>query len=211
MDEALATTAYTYDAMGRLASVVYPTADTTVWNTTTHAFVPVTTTEYGIPAGHWRKTVATGNGRQVTYFDAMWRPLVNERFDTADAANTRSVSVTRYDAAGRAVYQSYPLGSLTSYATPTVGTRTSYDGLDRVTRVEQDSELGILASTTEYLSGFQTRTTNPRGFSTTQRFLAFDTPSYDLPVGIDAPEGVSTAIVRDLYGKPLEITRSGPD
>ncbi|MCD9007781.1 RHS repeat protein, partial [Luteimonas sp. XNQY3] len=69
-------TNYTYDAMGRLASVAYPTGDSTTWNTTTQVFQPVASAEYGIPAGHWRQTVSTGTGRRISYFDALWRPLL---------------------------------------------------------------------------------------------------------------------------------------
>ena len=61
--------------MGRLASIAYPSGDSTVWNTTTQVFQPVNVAEYGIPAGHWRQTVSTGNARKLTYYDALWRPL----------------------------------------------------------------------------------------------------------------------------------------
>lgn len=206
-DENTYTTNYTYDPMGRLASIAYPTADNVAWNTTTQVFAPVAATEYGIPSGHWKKTVSTGNARKVTYFDALWRPLVTEQFDNADAANTRSISVTRYDADGHPAYQSYPLNTLSSYATPTQGTRTTYDPLDRVTRVEQDSELGILASTWVYQSGFKTLATNPRGFQTTSSYLTYDQPSTDWPIAITHPEGANTDIARDAFGKPMQITR----
>jgi YD repeat-containing protein len=46
-------TSYTYDAMGRVASVVYPTGDSTAWNSTTQVFEQVAAVEYGIPANHW--------------------------------------------------------------------------------------------------------------------------------------------------------------
>src|SRR6185503_11034961 len=83
------------------------------------------------------------------------------------------------------------------------GARTSYDPLGRVIRVEQDSELGApVATVTEYLPGFQRRITNPRGFVTTQRFEVYDTPSFDMPVSIDAPLGSKTLITRDMYGMP---------
>jgi len=39
------------------------------------------------------------------------------------------------------------------------------------------SELGALGSHTEYLTGFRTRTTNPRGFVTETSYQAFDQPS----------------------------------
>lgn len=207
------TTSYGYDAMGRLARIAYPTADSVAWNTTLQTFAPSAAAMYGVPAGLWKQTISTGNARKEIYFDALWRPLVADVYDNADAANTRSVSVTRYDAGGRAAYQSYPLRTLVDYATVTQGIRTTYDALDRVTQVDQDSELGVLSTKTQYLTGFRTQVTNPRGFVSTQMFQAFDAPSYDAPVQIDAAKGttqaIRTLITRDAFGKPIQLTR-GP-
>jgi hypothetical protein len=119
--------------------------------------------------------------------------------------------VKRYDSNGRLNFQSYPLRNVGNFGDVAQGTRTFYDALDRVTRVEQDSELGVLATTTEYLTGFQRRITDPRQKVSTQRFQVFDQPSYDAPLGIDSPAGVSTTINRDIFGKPLEMIRSGPE
>ncbi|MCI4566930.1 RHS repeat-associated core domain-containing protein [Lysobacter sp. CFH 32150] len=212
-DENKYKTCYRFDAMGRLTGITYPSetqlevCDTSKWVETTQTFAPVAATEYGIPAGHWKQTVSTGNGRQVTYYDALWRPLVSERYDTANTAGTLSQTVTRYDAGGHAVYQSYPMQGLTGYTVPTQGIRTSYDALERVTRVEQDSELGVLATTTEYLTGFQTRVTNPRLKVTTTSYLTYDQPSTDWPKAIVHPAGAYTDIARDVFGKPTSLTR----
>ena len=91
-----------------------------------------------------------------------------------------------------------------------LGVRKSYDSLGRVTVVSQDSELGALRTTSEYLEGFRTRVTNPRNFSTTTSFQTFDAPSEASPKLIVAPEGLITTIERDLFGKPLTIRREGP-
>ncbi|MCD9006948.1 RHS repeat protein, partial [Luteimonas sp. XNQY3] len=93
-------TNYAYDAMGRLASVAYPTGDSTAWNTTTQVFQPVASAEYGIPAGHWRQTVSTGTGRRISYFDALWRPLLVREYDTANEAGTQRFQRFAYDHAG---------------------------------------------------------------------------------------------------------------
>ncbi|WP_460760719.1 RHS repeat domain-containing protein [Lysobacter fragariae] len=89
----------------------------------------------------------------------------------------------------------------------------AYDGLDRVIRVEQDSELSStpLVTRTEYLPGFQTRVTNPRGFATTTTYQAYDQPSTDWPVAITHPEGAYTDIARDLLGKPTALKRHNID
>lgn len=217
-DENGSKTCYGYDAMGRLTSITHPSestagvCDTSTWTITTQTFAPVAAAEYGLPAGHWKQTVSTGNARKVTYFDALWRPVVDEAYDNANPAATRGITVKRYDVSGRLAFQSYPLGSLVSYAdTALTGTTTTYDALDRATRIEQHSELGPLVTTTEYLSGFKRRTTNPRQAVTTESFHAFDVPTYDLPVQIDAAEGtpdqVRTVITRDVFGKPLDVAR----
>ncbi|RYG97541.1 MAG: hypothetical protein EON58_09505, partial [Alphaproteobacteria bacterium] len=74
-------TCYGYDAVGRLNLTTYTSettsgvCDTSKWLSTSRAFVPVASVEYGIAAGHWRETVTTGNAVKVAYYDAMWRPL----------------------------------------------------------------------------------------------------------------------------------------
>jgi YD repeat-containing protein len=218
-------TCYGYDAAGRLSLIQYPSETTvgacdtnapgsTVWNATSIIFAPVASSEYGIPPGHWKQVVSTGNARKAIYFDAFWRPLVEESYDNASPATTRSLTAKRYDLGGQLAFQSYPLSSLASYSDTTLkGTFTAYDALDRVTEVKQNSEhdatLGLLTTTTKYLTGFQTRVTNPRGFQTTTSYQAFDTPNTDAPVSIASPGSVTTTIARDVFGKPLTLTRTG--
>ncbi|MDQ3524605.1 MAG: RHS repeat protein [Chloroflexota bacterium] len=204
-------TGYGYDAMGRLASIVYPTNDTVGWNTTVQEFQQIGAEEYGIPAGHWRQIVTTGTGRKVAYFDALWRPLVEAKYDMADVDGTHSVSVKRYDSGGRLEFQSYPQRWISSYTATVPGVHTTYDALDRTTRVVQDSELGVLASTTEYLPGLQIRSTNARGLATTTGYRAYDQPGYDQPVWIVQPEGAITEIGRDVFGKPTLLRRRNGD
>ena len=61
----------------------------------------------------------------------------------------------------------------------------------------------------EYLTGFKRRTTDARAHATTEQFMAWDAPTYDWPVRVDAPEGQSTTILRDTFGKPTSISRGG--
>lgn len=210
------TTSYGYDAMGRLSSITPPTGFTPTQIT----FEIVPGVEYGIPAGHWRQTVSQGNARTITYFDALWRPVMVRTFDatsTATEAATRKVTVKGYDAAGRLAFESYPQRKADTYPATGVdryditspGTRTQYDALGRITQVQADSEIGILTTTTSYLSGFKTQTTNPRGKTTTQSHWALDDPAQAQIAGIAAPEGVSVSITRDNFGKPTAITRAG--
>lgn len=214
-DENGFTTSYGYDAMGRMASIVYPTGDSTAWNTVTMAFQQINTDEHGLPAGHWRHSRYQGNKHVNTYYDAMWRPVLEEQLDAANIAGTLSQTVKRYDASGRLAFQSYPTTNVGDFNSIAQGTRTTYDALDRVKRVEQDSELGVLASTIEYQIGFKTLAVNPRGYRTLTLYAAYDQPTYDWPVTINqadsTADNASTDIVRDVFGKPTAIRRRNAD
>ncbi len=211
-NEVAAKTCYSYDAMGRLSGITYPSetqdnvCNTSKWAATTRSFVPVASAEYGIAAGHWRLTETTGNAVKITYYDGLWRPLLVREYDAGNVSGTERFTRTAYDADGRVSFASYP--SATS--NPSTGVWTFYDPLGRVTSVSQDSELGQpLTTTTEYLNGFLTRVTNPRGFQTVTSYLTYDQPSTDWPLQINAPDGASTTIARDVFGKPLSLTRGG--
>lgn len=216
-DENHFTTNYGYDAMGRLASIAYPTGDDVAWNPTLLSFTPVSSSELGIPGGHWKQVVQTGNDYAVTYYDAFWRPLVSEHYDNTSSslkAATLSQTAQRYDAGGRKVFTSYPANNITSYATANIGTHYStYDALDRVTEVDQDwyldAQVGRLVTTTAYLSGFKTQVTDPKGNITVTSYQAYGQPTTEWPVSISAPDGQQTAIKRDVFGKPQSLTRNG--
>ena len=211
-------TCHGYDTMGRLTRIEYPNeasgvcdAVETNWKKLVRSFVPVASVEYGIPAGHWRETVTTGNAVKITYYDAMWRPLLVREYDAGNMAGTQRFTKTVYDAEGRVSFAAYPLASVTLAAQQAgdKGVTTFYDALGRVTSTSQDSELGLLTTLTTYNPGFTTTITNPRGYSTTSTYLTFDQPSTDLPLVITAPESATTTIARDTFGKPTSLTRSG--
>lgn len=204
-DENAFVTSYTYDAMGRLISVSYPAGDSVAWKPMTQVFEVVGTIEYGISAGHWRQTVATGNAMKVTYFDALWRPLLVREYDVGDVAGTQRFTRYTYDHEGRVTFASYPSTS----STPTTGIWSEYDALGRVSSISQDSEQGLLTTRTEYLPGFKTRVTNPRNESVTTEYMVFDQPTTEWPVLIQDSAGRKTQIDRDVFGKPRALVRSG--
>ncbi|WP_249474657.1 RHS repeat protein [Luteimonas galliterrae] len=225
-DENRYRTCYDYDVMGRLTGITYPSeaaanlCNTTTWAKTTLSFAKNGSAVYGLPAGHWYQSVVTGNGRKVTYFDALWRPVVATAYDNANIPGTLSQTVTRYDSDGRSIFISYPQRELSAavyntWANPAIaltlpGTGTTYDALGRVVHVKQDSELGVLTTTTAYLSnadGPYTVVTNPRSFQTRTWFQAYDQPNYDMPVEIWHPEATRTVIDRDVFGKLKTLTR----
>jgi RHS repeat-associated protein len=208
-------TKYDYDAMGRLSLIDYPDGDTVNWSNTVQSFTPATTARFGLPIGHWVQVVATGGGRKVVDYDAQWRPVVESTYISGDAASY-SIVVKRYDTAGRLAFQSYPLASLTNYADATLkGTHYTYDALDRVYTVTQDSELGPLTTTTQYIAdpgGSYKRIKNPRDYYTRIAYQAFDQPSEDAPVSINNLNGYAyTEIARDPFGKPISIKRRNTD
>ncbi|MCW0389086.1 hypothetical protein NB722_003625 [Xanthomonas sacchari] len=196
-------TSYGYDAMGRLTSIAYPSGDTVAWASTGLAFEQVNAAEFGLPAGHWRHTVSTGNARKVTYLDGLWRPVLTQEYDAANVGATQRFSRFTYDHQGHTLFASYP-GTSDQLST---GTWTQYDALGRTTAVSQDSELGLLTTKTEYLSASQMRVTNPRGNQTLSGYQVFDRQGYDAPVWFQHPEGATTEIDRDIFGKPLSIRR----
>jgi RHS repeat-associated protein len=205
-------TCYGYDAMGRLASILYPSetqlgvCDTSRWSPASLSFVPVNYDEHGLPAGHWRASRYEGNKHVNTYYDAMWRPVLEEALDASNIAGTLSQVVKKYDAGGRLSFQSYPTSNVGNYWDVTQGTRSFYDALDRVTRVEQDSEQDVLVTTTDYWPNLQIRVVNPRNQATVTAFMAWDQPRYDLPIASVQPEGKVIEIARHpQFGWPLQL------
>ncbi|PZP60430.1 MAG: wall-associated protein [Pseudoxanthomonas spadix] len=214
VDQTGARTCYGYDAMGRISLITYPsesaanTCDSSKWYATSQSFVAVAGSEFGLPAGHWRQTITTGNAVKVSYYDAFWRPVVVQQYDAGNQAATTSLQRFTYDHDGRVTFASYPGTSLSS-----TGTWTTYDALGRVTSVGQDTELNpsLQLTTTSYLSGGRVQVTNPRGQSTITSYMAYDQPSTDWPVKIESPESTVTEIARDIFGKPTAITRRNGD
>jgi YD repeat-containing protein len=201
-----ATTSFSYDEMGRLAGITYPAADSVAWNPTTILFEQVNSQEYDLAAGHWRQTVTTGNARTTSYFDGLWRPVYSYTADLGNVGATSRIVKHQYDFGSRTTFDSYPQRD---YGQIAGGVTTAYDALGRVTRVSADSELGVLNTYSAYSSPFQKTVTDARGNSTTSSFHAFDEPSESAIARLQAPEGVTVDIARDVFGKPTAITRSG--
>jgi YD repeat-containing protein len=208
-DQAGYTTQYTYDAIGRISQVTYPTNDPNgvTWYTKTFTYTPPSATpaERGIAAGHWDRTVTIGNAVTTTYFDADLRPVLS---DTSNG-NQDITTATAYDYTGATTFASYPVYGQAALTSVTTGTHHTYDALERLTQTQEDSELGTLTTTTAYNPGASEQVTDPNGNVTTTYYQVFDEPSYKDPIQVNAPAGISQAIVRDIYGNPTSITQSG--
>lgn len=203
------TTSYDYDAAGRLKVINYPAGDSVSWAPTTLSYEQVGADEFGLAAGHWRETVTTGNAKAITWLDAFWRPVLTSTFDAANEAATRRMVLKRYDYRSKPTFESYPQRSISSINDSLSGTTNWYDALARLTSTIANSELGSLSTTISYGSGFKKTVTNPRGYATTSSFQAFDEASESALVRVEQPMGISINIQRDVFGKPLAVTRSG--
>lgn len=207
-------TCYAYDVMGRITRVTHPSGtqagvcDGSRWTEKTYEFRRLAEGEWmpiGVPMSRWRAVMTEGNRTTITYLDALWRPVLMHDYDASNTAGTLRSTRKAYDLAGRESFTSYPTSQLIPGMT---GTRTAYDGLGRVTRVEQDSELGVLATTNAYIDGLRVRTTNPRGQQSVTHHMAWDTPGYELPTTSLQPEGKLLQIVRHpRLGVPLAMTQ----
>ena len=200
---------YGYDAIGRLSSITPPAGDPVAYNPTTLAYQQVASDEYGLGANHWRQTITTGNAVTVNYFDGMLRKRISNNYDVANTGGTQRMTLSHYDADNRNLFTSYPARNIASITATPPGTTSSYDALGRNILTQASSELGTLNTSTAYLSGFQTRVTNPRNYTTTTAYQVFDQPSESAPTSMAGPETLSVTISRDVFGKPLSITRSG--
>jgi RHS repeat-associated protein len=215
-DQLLNPTNYRYDPLGRIISITPPDQDSVAWSPTSIAYTRTEGNDFGISGTHWTRTETTGARQKRTVYDALLRP----RVDTDGATNgaTSQVIVRRFDHENRLTFESYPRAALESNANVTqesgsaaitTGIHTQFDVLGRpLTRTEKAAGTNLVTAY-EYLQGFQVRTTDPKQYQTLTQYMAWGEPTYDYPTQIDAPEGVSTAIVRDVFGKPLSMTRSG--
>lgn len=207
-DQAGHTTGYSYDAIGRIARITYPydsSIDSASWYPKTFSYSYVTSAERGVAAGHWRRTTTQGSATDTTWFDAELRPVLD---DTSNGSADISTA-TAYDWRGLTTFASYPANGSPDLPGITTGTHHTYDALGRLTRSQQDSELGTLTTTTAYLSGARTQVTDPKGNVTTTAYQVFDEPDYNAVIQVQAPAGITQTITRDVYGNPLAITQSG--
>lgn len=210
-NEAHSKTCYDYDGMGRVKTITYPSettadlCDTSAYLATTQVFEPVASTEYDIPAGHWRLTRSTGNARKITYFDGRWRPVVQREYDTANEAATQRIQRFGHDHEGRKIFASQ-IGAADN---KTYGRKFEYDALGRLVKEAEitSAKTDGWVTTTAYLDGFVKSVTNPRNYVTTLSFMALDEPNEEWPVSFDHQSTMRTEVVRNAFGNPTTLTR----
>ncbi len=224
-----AVTNYTYDDMGRLTCISYPNGDpcvpngsTNTWYATLINFAPMTASDqrFGLPVGSWKRTVKTGTGLgntgyavSETYYDGFWRPLLSREYDGANPGQTTRVVRQQFDPQGRAIFTSFPTNDTLAYNAGGNGSTSWYDGIGRMVRSRTDTELGARDKVYFHQNGFKTRVFDETNVYTDIQYQAFDQPSTDYPVVIDTAgnnpfDRIVTTISRDIYGKPLSISRA---
>ena len=201
------TTHYSYDSIGRIAQIAYPTSDTVSWypKVFTYRFVG---SERGITGNHWDRTTTVGNAITTTYFDADLRPVLS---DTSNGSQDITTA-TAYDYTGATTFASYPVYGQPAVTDPSIstGTHHTYDPLERVIQTQEDNGTQApIVTSTAYLSGAGEQVTDPNGNVTTTHYQVFDEPDYKDPILVVAPGGITQTIVRDIYGNPRSITQSG--
>ncbi len=207
------TTVYDYDGLGRLKYIQHPLeSGQKVYHDTFRTFTQSNADLYGLTKGHWQQKEDRGNLRILRLYDELWRERLSIEEDASNPENTRKVVETRYDVGGKKSFESYPSRSIDTNSSGLQGQRWMYDGLGRTIRHEQDSELGVLTTHTNYPSdSFVKEVINPRSKTSKYWFQNFDTPEESTISAISLPESVSVSIYRDTFGKPLNITRAGYD
>ena len=191
-------TGYTYDALGRLASVSYPAADTVAWATESISWQDVTASPGGAAAV--LRTHNDGHLQTSTYYDPLLQPIFEEQKDLITGL-VRDFSFS-YDSHGRQTFTSYPSSTSTSSG----GVTTIYDSLGRV--IKTSDGVGTLSSFS-FLAHSTTQATSGNGNVTTIGYQAFDQPAASAPILILSPAGQTTTITRDVFGHVLTATQSG--
>lgn len=228
------TTSYDYDSLGRIRSVTHPNDPTQgAWAVKQFEYLRIPSgaspspewnsygSSYGLPAGLLVRVVKEGSRRSLTYFDGRMRPLVTRSFRLDGGVRSEErVVLRRFDAENRERFVSRAVSQLTSLTQELAGLQSTFDALGRITERRQDTELGQASGTPQDAvwsilyghdeDGPYTLEHNPRQVATKTRFQAFDDPSSALPRSIEGALGVLTLIERDVFGKPVSITRSGP-
>ena len=205
------TTEYSYDSMGRIASVKSPApqndepnwADTLfTWSFTGGASAKQPVRIIKRCTLNAAKTACSDTAKitTTTLYDTLLRP----RLVTTAADGTTLYQNSTYNAYNQPVFQSFP----STYSTESKGSITEYDALQRV--IKQTVSYGGFTET-EYLAGNKIKTTdagknsNNAKHSTTTTYLAYGAPSYEQATKIESPESVTTDLYLNIFGNVKSI------
>ncbi|GLQ22520.1 hypothetical protein GCM10007853_03940 [Algimonas ampicilliniresistens] len=186
------TTAYQYDAMGRLTLLNPP-----------GSYFSNTSIAYSFPAYGAVQTITQGNRQTVITHDSMLRPILNHTRDITTTSGQSYVKST-YDVMARPLFTSFPSGS----SSPTTGTTISYDALGR-TKTQAENVTPFATTSFAYLSSHRTAVTDPASQVTTTWTDGYGGPGEGDVLKIQQPESVTTDMVRNALGNVTSVTQSG--
>jgi len=173
--------------MGRTTRIT-PSKTQAAWNDTNISY------SFGV---NTIQTVTRGNGRTVTVFDGLFRPVLVQSTDLTNGVST--YVNTRYDALGQVIFTSQPSG----ISTQTKGLSASYDALGRVTNTAENVA-PFATTSTAYLSGHRTRSTDASGAQSTSYVNGFG----EL-IRIAQPLGTNTYLNRNIWGQMTSLRQVG--
>lgn len=186
-----AQTSYSYDMAGRLTQVNRPSP------------IPDTQISYANLGAGLRQTIDTGSQRTVVHYDAMLRAYLVEAQALSGGGST-VYTRSSFDALNRTVFTSLPSHS----SSATNGADTTYDALGRVIQVRENIA-PFATTTTAYLSGNRTQTTNAIGAVTTATRSGWGGRGDGEILSIAQPEGVLTTMSYDALGFITSATQGG--
>ncbi|MEO1657569.1 MAG: RHS repeat-associated core domain-containing protein [Pseudomonadota bacterium] len=184
---------YEYNLSGWLANIDRPGA------------LATTSIDYfqrGSADFHQRAT--TGNHQAHTYYDGYLRPWKTRLIDTT-RPDTRTYTLTTYDGLGRPDFEMAPDAVA---GTSNFGVRTVYDALGRVIET-RENKAPFATTRYSYLTGNRVRITDPEGNITTTTRSGYGHPDDGEVVLIEQPEGVTTQMTYDVWGKMIAARQWG--
>ncbi|MEO1708260.1 MAG: RHS repeat-associated core domain-containing protein, partial [Pseudomonadota bacterium] len=158
---------------------------------------------YGSIGSGLTQTETRGTSRITLTHDGLLRPIRTKTEDLTGRSNAVYKSMA-YDALSRETFSSFPSFS----ANPATGLDTTYDVLNRATRV-RENVAPFATTTTAYLSGARMRVTDPVGAQTTTTYRRFGSPDEGEVIKIQQPEGVTTEMAYDIFGNMLTARQYG--
>lgn len=179
------TTSFQYDGLNRVTAVDYPLgADATI------TYAP-------------RQKVETrGNFQRTTDYDGFGRAIRVAEKDTS-SSTASVVERAEYDALGRQIFQT----DASTDGSATDGIQTQYDALNRV--VKRTATADGSQVTHDYLANNREQITDATANVVTRTYRSFGNPGQKELTKVEAPEGITTNISRDLRGNVTQTTING--
>lgn len=181
------TTGYSYDGIGRLTGISYPSASSN-------------NASISWSGGSTTRTLMRGGLTETTRLDGFGRVSSVSR----SAATLTETTTYSYDADGNRTFESYPSSSPCSPQQSSCGITMSYDILGRMT-----SRADPAGNRSYSHGGLSMTMTNERGSVFTYSYRAYGDPDQRDLMGISAPSGSSITIARNGIGRVTSVSQGG--